>query len=36
VLTGDTLLVAVMGSECLISAIDSYSGAVRCLFQPSE
>ncbi|MEE8567163.1 MAG: PQQ-binding-like beta-propeller repeat protein [Anaerolineales bacterium] len=36
VLTGDTLLVAVMGSECLVSAIDSYSGAVRCLFQPSE
>lgn len=36
VLAGDTLLVAVMGSECLISAIDTDSGAVRCLFQPGE
>ena len=36
VLVGDTLLVAAMGSDCLISAIDTDSGAVRCLFQPGE
>jgi len=36
VLAGETLIVATMGSECLISAIDTNSGAVRCLFQPGE
>jgi outer membrane protein assembly factor BamB len=36
VLTGDTLLVASMESPCVISAIDTETGAVRCFFQFEE
>jgi outer membrane protein assembly factor BamB len=36
VLTGDTLLVATMESSCVISAIDTETSAVRCLFQFEE
>jgi outer membrane protein assembly factor BamB len=32
----DSLLVPAMESECLIHAVDLTSGAVRCLFQPTN
>jgi outer membrane protein assembly factor BamB len=34
--TGDTLLVATMESECVISAVDTETGALRCLFRFEE
>ncbi|HEY43158.1 MAG TPA: PQQ-binding-like beta-propeller repeat protein [Anaerolineae bacterium] len=34
--TGDTLLVATMESECVISAVDTGTGALRCLFRFEE
>ena len=36
VLSGDTLLVATMEGSCVISAIDTETSAVRCLFQFEE
>ena len=36
VVTGDTLLVATMDNPCVISAIDTETSAVRCLFQFEE
>jgi outer membrane protein assembly factor BamB len=36
VLSGDTLFVATMESECVISAVDRETGALRCLFRFEE
>jgi outer membrane protein assembly factor BamB len=36
VLSGNTLLVPTMGGECVISAVDTETGALRCLFRFEE